>query len=91
MSSLSSCGGDGRQLTFSRLQEVGASIRQTFEPVIMTHLYPRSEISIHVSVLSADGGESHTGLKWYETNVQVSCQQRSTQQLWRSLLPESHY
>jgi exosome complex component RRP41 len=40
----------------SRLQEVGASIRQTFEPVIMTHLYPRSEISIHVSVLSADGG-----------------------------------
>lgn len=48
----------GLKLTSSRLQEVGASIRQTFEPVIMTHLYPRSEISIHVSVLSADGGES---------------------------------
>ena len=50
----------GPKLTISRLQEVGASIRQTFEPVIMTHLYPRSEISIHVSVLSADGGESDT-------------------------------
>ncbi|WRT65110.1 uncharacterized protein IL334_002052 [Kwoniella shivajii] len=39
-----------------RLQEIGASIRQTFEPVIMTHLYPRSEIAIDVQVLSADGG-----------------------------------
>ncbi|AFR94724.1 exosome complex component RRP41 [Cryptococcus neoformans C23] len=39
-----------------RLQEIGAAIRQTFEPVIMTHLYPRSEIAIHVQVLSADGG-----------------------------------
>lgn len=39
-----------------RLLEIGAAIRQTFEPVIMTHLYPRSEIAIHVQVLSADGG-----------------------------------
>ncbi|WVQ83871.1 hypothetical protein IAT38_006015 [Cryptococcus sp. DSM 104549] len=39
-----------------RLQEIGAAIRQTFEPVIMTQLYPRSEIAIHVQVLSADGG-----------------------------------
>ncbi|CAD6586565.1 MAG: Exosome non-catalytic core component, partial [Tremellales sp. Tagirdzhanova-0007] len=39
-----------------RLLEIGAAIRQTFEPVIMTHLYPRSEISIHIQVLSADGG-----------------------------------
>jgi exosome complex component RRP41 len=37
--------------------EIGAAIRQTFEPVIMTHLYPRSEIAIHLQVLSADGGE----------------------------------
>lgn len=44
-----------------RLQEVGAAIRQTFEPVIMTQLYPRSEIAINVSVLSADGGEYYTG------------------------------
>ena len=41
-----------------RLQEVGAGIRQTFEPVVMGHLYPRSEILINVQVLSADGGES---------------------------------
>ncbi|KAK4685587.1 exosome complex component RRP41, partial [Tremellales sp. Uapishka_1] len=39
-----------------RLLEIGAAIRQTFEPVIMTHLYPRSEIDIHVQVVSADGG-----------------------------------
>lgn len=38
------------------MQEVGAAIRQTFEPVIMTQLYPRSEIFINVQVLSADGG-----------------------------------
>jgi exosome complex component RRP41 len=37
--------------------EVGAAIRQTFEPVIMTQLYPRSEIFINVQVISADGGE----------------------------------
>ena len=42
---------DGR-----RLLEIGAAIRQTFEPVIMTRLYPRSEIAIHIQVLSADGG-----------------------------------
>ncbi|WWC87253.1 uncharacterized protein L201_002141 [Kwoniella dendrophila CBS 6074] len=50
-------GGGGKRVRGDkRLQEIGASIRQTFEPVIMTHLYPRSEISINVQVLSADGG-----------------------------------
>ncbi|WVF70165.1 hypothetical protein IAT40_004953 [Kwoniella sp. CBS 6097] len=51
-------GGGGMKRTRGdkRLQEIGAAIRQTFEPVIMTHLYPRSEIAIHVQVLSADGG-----------------------------------
>ncbi|KAL7423347.1 Exosome non-catalytic core component [Cryptotrichosporon argae] len=39
-----------------RLLEIGAAIRQTFEPVIMTHLYPRSEIAVHIQVVSADGG-----------------------------------
>jgi exosome complex component RRP41 len=37
--------------------ELGAAIRQTFEPVILTHLYPRSEIAIQVQVLAADGGK----------------------------------
>ncbi|WWC59108.1 uncharacterized protein I303_101656 [Kwoniella dejecticola CBS 10117] len=49
-------GGVKRVRGDKRLQEIGASIRQTFEPVIMTHLYPRSEITINVQVLSADGG-----------------------------------
>ena len=40
-----------------RVLEISAAIRQTFEPVIMTHLYPRSEISIHIQVISADGSE----------------------------------
>ncbi|ORX33277.1 putative phosphorolytic exoribonuclease [Kockovaella imperatae] len=39
-----------------RLLEIAAAIRQTFEPVIMTHLYPRSEIAVHIQVISADGG-----------------------------------
>ncbi|WWD21979.1 hypothetical protein CI109_106467 [Kwoniella shandongensis] len=49
-------GGAKRTRGDKRLQEIGAAIRQTFEPVIMTHLYPRSEIAINVQVLAADGG-----------------------------------
>ncbi|TYJ54425.1 hypothetical protein B9479_004935 [Cryptococcus floricola] len=49
-------GGARRTRGDKRLLEIGAAIRQTFEPVILTHLYPRSEISIHVQVLAADGG-----------------------------------
>jgi exosome complex component RRP41 len=40
-----------------RLMEIAAAVRQTFEPVIMLHLYPRSEISINLQVICADGGE----------------------------------
>lgn len=58
----SSCLDSVRFLTLRRLLEIGAAIRQTFEPVILTHLYPRSEISVQVQVLSADGGESDRGL-----------------------------
>nr|ODO01001.1 exosome complex component RRP41 [Cryptococcus depauperatus CBS 7855] len=36
-----------------RLQEIGAAIRQTFEPVIMTQLYPRSEIAIDVQIVDS--------------------------------------
>jgi ribonuclease PH len=32
-------------------------IRQTFESVVMTALYPRSQIDIYIQVLQADGGE----------------------------------
>lgn len=36
---------------------MASAITNTFEPVIMTHLYPRSVIDIYVTVLSQDGGE----------------------------------
>ncbi|TCD66515.1 Exosome non-catalytic core component [Steccherinum ochraceum] len=39
-----------------RVLELAASIRQTFEPIIQTSLYPRSEISIFVHILQQDGG-----------------------------------
>lgn len=40
-----------------RILEFAASIRETFEPVILTNLYPRSQIDIHVQILQQDGGE----------------------------------
>ncbi|KAG1907596.1 exoribonuclease, exosome component 4 [Suillus fuscotomentosus] len=39
-----------------RLLELAASIKSTFEPVVQTHLYPRSAIDIFVHVLQLDGG-----------------------------------
>jgi exosome complex component RRP41 len=39
-----------------RILEFGAIIKSTFEPVIQTSLYPRSQIDIHVLVLHQDGG-----------------------------------
>ncbi|BEI93197.1 uncharacterized protein CcaverHIS019_0508250 [Cutaneotrichosporon cavernicola] len=46
----------GKSRGDKRLVEIAAAIRQTFEPVIQTQLYPRSEIAIQVQVLQADGG-----------------------------------
>ena len=39
-----------------RTEQIAASIQKTFESVIQTHLYPRSEISIEIQVLQSDGG-----------------------------------
>jgi len=39
-----------------RILELAAAIKSTFEPVIQTHLYPRSQIDIYVQVLQQDGG-----------------------------------
>lgn len=39
-----------------RLVEFASSIKSTFEPVIHTHLYPRSQIDIFVQVHQQDGG-----------------------------------
>lgn len=39
-----------------RILELAAAIKSTFEPVIQTALYPRSQIDIFVQVLQQDGG-----------------------------------
>ncbi|KAN0059802.1 Exosome non-catalytic core component [Thecaphora frezii] len=39
-----------------RLVEFAASIKATFEPIIQTPLYPRSQIDIFIHVLQQDGG-----------------------------------
>ncbi len=36
--------------------EFAATIKSTFEPVIQTSLYPRSQIDIFVQVIQQDGG-----------------------------------
>jgi exosome complex component RRP41 len=41
---------------FRRILELGAAIKSTFEPVVQTSLYPRSQIDIYVHVLQQDGG-----------------------------------
>ncbi|KAI6107897.1 exoribonuclease, exosome component 4 [Pisolithus sp. B1] len=39
-----------------RLLELASTIKSTFEPVVQTHLYPRSQIDIFVQVIQQDGG-----------------------------------
>ncbi|KZW02850.1 hypothetical protein EXIGLDRAFT_664851 [Exidia glandulosa HHB12029] len=39
-----------------RTQELAASVKETFETAVQTHLYPRSEINIYIHVLHQDGG-----------------------------------
>jgi len=36
--------------------ELAATIKSTFEAVVQTELYPRSEIDVYVTVLQQDGG-----------------------------------
>jgi len=45
-----------------RATEISLVIRQTFEAVIMTHLFPRSQIDIFVQILQADGGMRCAGI-----------------------------
>lgn len=40
-----------------RHAEMGLALKQTFEVAVMTTLYKRSEIDIHVQILQSDGGE----------------------------------
>jgi len=39
-----------------RILEFAATIKSTFEPVVQTSLYPRSQIDIFVQVIQQDGG-----------------------------------
>lgn len=39
-----------------RILEIGATIKSTFEPVVQTALYPRTQIDVYVTVLQQDGG-----------------------------------
>ncbi|THV02787.1 hypothetical protein K435DRAFT_568533, partial [Dendrothele bispora CBS 962.96] len=39
-----------------RILELSQTIKATFEPVIQTSLYPRSQIDIYIQVLQQDGG-----------------------------------
>jgi len=45
-----------------RILEFAAAIKATFEPVIQTQLYPRSQIDIFVQVLEQDGGLLQTSI-----------------------------
>ncbi|KAK3812939.1 MAG: ribosomal protein S5 domain 2-type protein [Benniella sp.] len=39
-----------------RLLEMASFVKQTFEPVVVTTLYPRSQIDIYLQVIQQDGG-----------------------------------
>ncbi|RHZ54056.1 hypothetical protein Glove_431g25 [Diversispora epigaea] len=39
-----------------RLLEIASAVKQTFEPIIMTNLFPRSQIDIFLQILQYDGG-----------------------------------
>lgn len=39
-----------------RSTEISLVIRQTLESVILTHLFPRSQIDVYIQILQADGG-----------------------------------
>ncbi|KAF9425283.1 Exosome complex component RRP41 [Entomortierella beljakovae] len=39
-----------------RLLEMASFVKQTFEPVVITTLYPRSQIDIYLQVIQQDGG-----------------------------------
>lgn len=39
-----------------RSEKIAATIQSTFESVVQTHLYPRSEIAVEIQVLQSDGG-----------------------------------
>jgi exosome complex component RRP41 len=45
-----------RSKTDKRNLEIASAVKQTFEPVIMTNLFPKSQIDIFLQILQFDGG-----------------------------------
>jgi len=45
-----------RTKTDKRNLEIASAVKQTFEPVIMTNLFPKSQIDIFLQILQFDGG-----------------------------------
>ena len=45
-----------KQKNDKKVTEIGLLLQQTFESVLFTNLYPRSQIDIFVQVLQSDGG-----------------------------------
>ncbi|KAL2918998.1 Exosome non-catalytic core component [Polyrhizophydium stewartii] len=45
-----------------RLLEIASVIKRTFEPVVMTATFPRSEIDIYIQILQLDGGALHAAI-----------------------------
>jgi exosome complex component RRP41 len=46
-----------RRLGDRRLAGIALAVRRSLPQVIMSHLYPKSEIRVHVQIVTADGGE----------------------------------
>ncbi|CAG8459087.1 7340_t:CDS:2 [Ambispora gerdemannii] len=45
-----------RAKTDKRILEIASAVKQTFEPVILANLFPRSQIDIYLQILQFDGG-----------------------------------
>ncbi|KAG9299574.1 hypothetical protein G9A89_020745 [Geosiphon pyriformis] len=45
-----------RSKTEKRILEIASAVKQTFEPVIIATLFPRSQIDIYIQILQFDGG-----------------------------------
>jgi exosome complex component RRP41 len=55
-------------MTYNRRSlEIASAIKQTFEPVVQTSQFPRSQIDIYLQVLQHDGG------KLTRCNILISC------------------
>jgi exosome complex component RRP41 len=45
-----------------KIQDIEMTIKHVFEAIILTHQFPRSEISICLQVIQVDGGALHTAI-----------------------------